>query len=179
GAGLGKVGQFLSAGLLASRVGRVRRMRVYAARMLGARRAKLSLALLVFLAASLPLPDELIYIPLGAASFSLGYFTVAVVSGKVVLVSAAYAFGSAFRGVVSTAGGDPLLVALLATASLAASAVLTALLFLLDWQRVYEAYISEGGQEALKVLLDELKKLPETVKEFLGRASLGPRGRGV
>ncbi len=171
GAGLGKVAQFMAAGALASRVSRVRAMRRYASAVMGGRRAKLSIALLVFLAASLPLPDELIYIPLGAAAFSLSYFTVAVVAGKIVLVSAAYAFGSAFR-VVVTSSESPLVVAALAAASLGASALLTASLFLLDWERVYEAYASRGGGEALRVLLDEVRRLPSTFRDAASKTLL-------
>jgi membrane protein YqaA with SNARE-associated domain len=158
GAGLGKVALFTSAGALASRIGRARRMRRYASALLGGGKAKISIAFLVFLAASLPLPDDLIYIPLGAAAFNLGYFAAAVIAGKLLLVSGAYAFGSIFRGVVLSAQ-DPLTLAALVVGGLAASIVVTAALLALDWEKIYAAYVEKDSKAALKELIGEIRGL--------------------
>ena len=163
GAGLGKVILFTSAGALVSRLGRGRKMRRFASRLLGAEKAKLSIALLVFVTASFPLPDDLIYIPLGAAAFSLSYFTAAVILGKLFLVSGAYALGSFYKRLLESAAlGGPismeLAVALIA-GSLILSGIMTLVLMSLDWEAIYTAYINRGGREAVKVLLIELKEL--------------------
>ena len=164
GAGLGKVALFTSAGAVASKLSRGRMMRRYASRLLGGGKAKISITLLVFLAASLPLPDDIIYIPLGAAAFSMSYFAAAVITGKILLVSGFYALGSISRKLLEASGGldTPTAIALI-LASLAASIAVTLLMLNLDWEKIYLAYTERGGKEAFKELISELRSMASKI----------------
>jgi len=175
GAGLGKVALFALSGYIASRTARGRRTREYAAEIIArSRKARLSLAIAVFLVASLPLPDDIVYIPLGAAGFSLPLFAVSVIAGKIFLVTFAYAVGRVYKNFIDLLVGDVIVytvnggieaLALIVLGSTAFSIAVTMVILSLDWEAIYKAYLEEGPSQALRILLREtldlvtLKKL--------------------
>lgn len=169
GAGIGKVALFALSGYIAARTVRGRRAREYASSIMArSRKARLSLALAVFLVASLPLPDDIVYIPLGAAGFSLPLFAAAVIAGKVFLVAFAYAVGRAYKSLLNLLVGDAIVyavngglqaLALIVLGSTAFSIALTAVLLSLDWEAIYKAYLEQGPRQALAVLLREAAAL--------------------
>ncbi len=105
----------------------------------------------VFLFAALPLPDDLLYIPLGVARYNVWLFTLAVVTGKIVITGTTVFFGSALKSLVSYASSiNPLL-------SLLSAAILTvvSILFVskMNWESIIEAYQERGAGRALLELI--------------------------
>lgn len=157
GAGLGKVLVFFTSNLVASRSKRVQRLREEYLWVL--QRGKLGVFILVFLFASLPLPDDILYIPLGVSGFSLLWFTVAVILGKIVLTAIVFMLGNTYWELVDKylGGGEanwPLVIAGLIIGTL----FITYIIFAMDWKRIYMAYTKNGAIGATKALVEELVK---------------------
>ncbi len=169
GAGLGKVALFALSSYIAARTARGRRAREYAAGIMArSRKARLSLAVAVFLVASLPLPDDIVYIPLGAAGFSLPLFALSVTAGKIFLVAFAYIMGRVYKNVVDLLVGDAIVytlnggieaLAIIVLGSTAFSIAVTLVLLSLDWEAIYKAYLEEGPHKALRLLAKEAVEL--------------------
>ncbi len=101
----------------------------------------------VFLFAALPLPDDLLYIPLGIARYNLALFTAAVVAGKVIITGTTVFFGSALKSLVSyTFSINPLLSVFSAVVFTVASIVFVVEM---NWGRVLEVYQEKGSLQAL------------------------------
>jgi len=158
GAGLGKFVEFYFSDILSSRIKRLQRKREFLTYLL--RRTRWEIAFLVFLFAALPLPDDVLYIPLGAAGFSKTVFIVFVVLGKTVLTALAAGFGALLGWLFK----ENLVISLI-TLTLGTAFTL-ALAFGVDWEAVIKAYESSGWRTAGGVLKQELSRL------------LNPRHRG-
>ncbi len=120
--------------------------------------------LAIFLFAALPLPDDVLYIPLGVAGYNVLLFFVAVALGKIVITAAAVMAGDILANL--TGGGEvtPTFIA----SMIILSVVVTVVIARIDWMRVARA-MEKGVLEALIVLVEET-----------GRALLPVRkGRGV
>jgi len=169
GAGLGKVAVFYASNLLAGKSRRIRRMRDEYMWVLN--RGKIGVFILVFLFASLPLPDDVLYIPLGVSGFSLPWFTVGVILGKIVLTAFVYFLGNTYWNLVNKFFGSPENVdwGLVITGLIAGTLILTYIIFAINWKRVYDAYTQKGIIDALKALLDE----------FIGAITLRPVRRSL
>jgi membrane protein DedA with SNARE-associated domain len=147
GAGLGKVVVFL--------VGRGARFLVSPETRrnmeLVARLARRSTFLAVFAFAALPLPDDVLYVPLGLMGYSLPLFTLAVVLGKILITGAAVLLGAGVSAVIVEA--DPTLAAV---AAATAGIVISLIVARIRWVRVVEAYEAKGLWSALLVLGAEI-----------------------
>ena len=159
GAALGKLVLFYASSFLATRLGRVRRMRVASREAL--QRAGKGLALTVFAFAALPLPDDVLYIPLGVAGFNAIHFFVAVVLGKIVLTAIVAFLGGFYKTIVSWLIGETTIstgssLAFFIAGAVVAALAITALTLSINWRRVAEAYHQEGFLGGTKVLLREL-----------------------
>ncbi|MCE4604597.1 MAG: hypothetical protein F7B20_06500 [Aeropyrum sp.] len=170
GAGLGKVALFAISLYIFSKTGRGKKVRAYSTKLLASRRTKLSLAIAIFLVASLPIPDDIIYIPLAATFYNILYFSAAVIAGKLLLSSLMYALGVASRDLlinalqlflpeIPTTSTSPTLIALLVAASLAISIAFALLVLTIDWTRIYVAYVEKGERAAIRELLSEISRL--------------------
>lgn len=160
GAGLGKVTLFLAAKTLGGRItGRE-----------GARRARYlvehagkSLFIIVFLFAALPLPDDALYLPLGAAGYRLASFTAAVVAGKtlmtLIVVALADVARSYIEAVASSASTSPTAIIEGFIVFAVSMAFFMALIYKVDWPRVISAYARHGGRAALKAFIEEVEAL--------------------
>ncbi len=105
----------------------------------------------IFLFAALPLPDDVLYIPLGVAGYNPVLFFTAVALGKILLTLGAVYFGdivgqaAAWLQVALGLGGgeepNPVVTALLL---LAASIAVTIMIIRMDWKRVVEVYNEYG-----------------------------------
>ena len=103
----------------------------------------------IFVFAASPLPDDILYIPLGVAGYSPILFFAAVALGKIVITAAAVAFSdiiSEFTG--GTA--NPAFIASLIIISI----VVTVVIARIDWFRVAKA-ARRGMREAITVLAEE------------------------
>lgn len=158
GAGLGKFALFAISKIVGSRIGVVRRSRE-ALWLIKTRRG--SLALTVFLFAALPLPDDILYIPLGVAGFSSPLFLVSVIAGKTVMALLVFLMGSSARWLVDLA--IPKLgeltvakVVALSAMTLVPALLLTYVIISIDWFKVYRAYAENGEGEAARTLAREV-----------------------
>ena len=179
GAGLGKLALFYASSLVAGRSRRVQKMRSDYMWVLN--RGKLGIFILVFLFASLPLPDDILYIPLGVSGFSPLWFAVGVILGKIVLTALVYFLGNTYWSLVTKYFGDPRNVdwGMVIAGLVAGTLFLTYVIFAINWKRIYDAYTSRGVLGAAKAFLDELIGVLtfRPVRRILRRTSIsGPDG---
>lgn len=110
--------------------------------------------LTIFLFAALPLPDDVIYIPLGLAGFSILKFLFPLLLGKTFLVGFVAFLGSRARLLMEysiESGLLPLgiLVMVLFTIEL------ILIVFFVDWLKIFTEYTTKGLKSALRALLTE------------------------
>lgn len=161
GAGLGKFALFTLSGLIGSRIGFVRRRRE-ALRPLRARRG--GLALTVFLFAALPLPDDLLYIPLGVLGFNPVIFLLSVTAGKTVMAAIVFLLGAPARWLIDFTVprvGEVTLAKVLALTAitLVPAIAITYVVVSVDWLKVYKAYAENGEREAARTLAREIANI--------------------
>ena len=99
------------------------------------------IAVLIFAAS--PLPDDILYIPLGTMGYSPFKFFAAAVVGKIFITYMALLFGGIIRFIV---GESSILAAIV---SLVATVILFLLLIKIDWEKIVEDLTLKGW----KVLL--------------------------
>jgi len=157
GAGLGKVVVFLSSRVLGGMSERIRRKREETRWLID--EAGKGIFLMVFLFAALPLPDDVLYIPLGLTGYRLASFAVAVILGKIVQTGMVYLLGRAYRSafekfVAGEAPQDNL--GLFIGGIFIGTVIVTLVIFTMDWQRIYRAYKDGGAVEGVKTFIIEV-----------------------
>ncbi|RUM47147.1 MAG: hypothetical protein DSY37_03600 [Hyperthermus sp.] len=95
----------------------------------------------VFLFAALPIPDDVLYIPLGVAGYSPLLFFVAVMLGKIVLTGVAVFFGNVLSSLVSEEAVNPLK---LGAALVAGSVLVAVIISRMKWKRIISVYDDYG-----------------------------------
>ncbi|MCE4617262.1 MAG: hypothetical protein F7C32_01585 [Desulfurococcales archaeon] len=90
----------------------------------------------LFIFAASPLPDDLFYVPLAIAGYSIFRFFVAVALGKTVITALAVAFGSSVSYLTGESSVSPSLMALTFMLTLAATYVIIKI----NWNKVMELY---------------------------------------
>ena len=142
GAALGKVVVFFTSRKIGEAV--MGREAEYAKRLFE-KISKWGIDLAVVAFAASPLPDDVLYIPLGMAGYSLKRFFVAVLAGKAVLaVILVFFFGELGSLFLDTLGvaGVALTIGLAVLGSVLVARV--------KWSAVLQAYEAEGAKAALK-----------------------------
>ncbi len=167
GAGLGKVVVFYTSNVLASRSEHVRRKREEYSWLIS--RTKVGLFILVFLFAALPLPDDVLYIPLGISGFSPAWFAAGVILGKIVLTAIVLLLGHAYWSLIGSSEAGNWTVAI--GGFLVGTIILSYIIFTINWKKVYFAYKDEGLKTGTIVFLYELFSV-------LTLKPLRERGRG-
>ncbi|MET1101999.1 MAG: VTT domain-containing protein [Pyrodictiaceae archaeon] len=109
-----------------------------------------SVFLAVFLFAALPLPDDVLYMPLGIMGYNVLRYFIAVLSGKIIITSLAVALGSSISLLLGEAG--PLWAGIAAAVIGVAASILIARM---DWDRVLEAYEEKGALAAARAVVEE------------------------
>ena len=134
-----------------------------------ARMAKRGIFIAIFLFAALPLPDDVLYMPLGVARYPLTKFFVAVWAGKVIITFLSIVFGNAYGEISSQYNlGSAESVAILIISTIIISVVIARI----NWVEVGLALSERGLGEALSVLGDELlralgiKKIIELIRRL-------------
>ncbi|MEM2506875.1 MAG: VTT domain-containing protein [Nitrososphaeria archaeon] len=108
----------------------------------------------VFLFAALPLPDDVIYIPLGISGYRLLPYFVAVFAGKIIVTALAILFGKAFIEIACNYNiSFEVSFALLIVITL----IITYIAIKVNWKNVIEAY-NKGIVFGVKILIDEIMK---------------------
>lgn len=108
-----------------------------------------SLFLAIFLFASLPLPDDILYIPVGIIRYSIVKYFIAVLSGKVVMTTSVVLY-------VHTIMEVALEFTTLIPIYLVLTIVLSYIIIKVDWSEVLDALTSKGLSEGLKVFTKQL-----------------------
>ncbi|OYT51952.1 MAG: hypothetical protein B6U76_10375 [Desulfurococcales archaeon ex4484_217_2] len=103
------------------------------------------IAVLVF--AATPLPDDVLYIPLGAMGYSPFKFFVAAAIGKAIITYMALLFGETIRYLVGESSTIASIVAIVATL------ILMFLIVKVDWEMIIEEIVSKGWRSFILNLL--------------------------
>ncbi|AEM39171.1 SNARE-associated Golgi protein [Pyrolobus fumarii 1A] len=121
--------------------------------------------LAIFLFAALPLPDDILYIPLGIAGYSITLFFIAVALGKIVITALAVMTGDILASMTGAEGGFN---AQFILALLVLSFIVTYVIARIDWMRVTRA-MEEGIIPAMVVLLEETGRALLPVRRGSGK----------
>ena len=112
--------------------------------------------LAVFLFALTPLPDDIIYVPIGLANFSIIRFMIANMLGKIVL-SWMVAYGGKiyfdYAKIFLGEGGSPIAVA----AALIAMIIITIVLLKIDWEQVLRLAEDKGIRGVIDGILQSFR----------------------
>ena len=130
----------------------------------------------IFLFAALPLPDDVLYIPLGIARYPLLKFFIAVWAGKVVITFLSILFGKTYSVVMeeyNISFGTSMIILIVVTI------ILTIIISRMDWIRIGIALSERGVGYALVVAGDELLKALGIKKlvEIIRRSSSSSKGQ--
>jgi len=109
----------------------------------------------VFLFAALPLPDDVLYVPLGVARYPLIKFFFAVWLGKIIITFLSIAFGNAYSRIMEEYNVNATESAIIL---IVATVVLMVIIGRMDWARIAIALSQRGTLYALYVMSDELAK---------------------
>lgn len=101
----------------------------------------------VFVFAASPLPDDILYIPLGAMGYSPIKFFIAATVGKTIITYMALLFGETIRYFV---GESSILAAIV---SLVATVILILIIVKIDWEKIVEDLSNKGWKKFLKDLI--------------------------
>jgi len=114
--------------------------------------AKRSLFIAILVFAASPLPDDILYVPLGIMGYPILLYFIAILAGKAVLTSIVVLYASWIAGVaVVYLWTIPILIAV--------TALLTYIVVKVDWYVVINEFYTEGVIAALKKFGYETKKL--------------------
>ncbi len=126
---------------------------------------KKSVFFALFLFAALPLPDDVLYVPLGVTGYNLLLFFIAVALGKIVITFLAVVFGDLIRSITGSEGLSPEALAALIIGSI----VVAIIIIRINWLKIIETYNEKGVVPALAELIKQtiLAMLPKRVAEYL------------
>lgn len=132
---------------------------------------KKSVFFALFLFAALPLPDDVLYVPLGVTGYNLLLFFIAVALGKIVITFLAVVFGNLIRSITGSEGLSPEALAVLIIGSI----VVAIIIIRINWLKIIETYNEKGVVPALIELIKQtvLAMLPKRVVEYLSEKTSG------
>lgn len=154
GATAGKIALYLIARLAGRRLttGRASRNVELLKKIIGRKSVFLS----VLLFAALPLPDDIIYIPLGAIGYSIVYFVIPLLIGKMMIVSFAAFLGARARFLFEyTLEVNPVYLLITIPFMVFVTVEIVLVSLFVDWVKVYESLVNRGGREALRTFAHE------------------------
>lgn len=170
GATLGKLILYIITRIAGKKIKSKRQTNIYYLNMLFGGKSSF---ITIFLFAALPLPDDVIYIPLGLAGFSLLKFFIPLLIGKTFLVGFVAFLGSRARMLIEY-GVESGLLPFAILAMIVFTIELILVVFFVDWMKVFTEYTQRGIRVAIKVLLMETYLVmtlrhPELKKWYLER----------
>ena len=105
----------------------------------------------IFLFALTPLPDDLLFIPLGMMRYSIPKAFVSALSGKI-LMNFIVAYGGRFTNTAIRnffgEGSDLISTVLTAAIGIALLIIIVVVMFKLDWEKIYQKYVEKGAKKA-------------------------------
>ena len=113
--------------------------------------------LAVFLFAALPLPDDVLYVPIGISGYSIIKFFIALLLGKIIITSMGVFFGSLIGMYVEASMGYPWYVTV--PILLIVTILLSYIIIKIDWIKVAEIGEKEGTLRAIMYVVSESIRL--------------------
>lgn len=130
-----------------------------------ARIASKGIFLAVFLFAALPLPDDVLYVPLGVSGYSVGKFFVALLLGKIIITGMAVYLGRAMSWLVEESAGMPLYMSI--PLMLFITMFLTYIVMKIDWVQAAHILEEKGVANATifvaKKSLEAILQIPRII----------------
>ncbi len=126
-----------------------RRLKVFA------KLASKGIFIAIFLFAALPLPDDVIYLPVGMSGYSLVKYFIAVFSGKIIITLAAVYFGSSMRWLLEGGLGLPLWISL--PILIVLTLWITIIILRMNWEKIVSDF-NEGFMKGMRTLIVEFTK---------------------
>ncbi len=117
---------------------------------------KRSTFLAVFLFAALPLPDDILYIPLGAMGYSLTRYFIALLLGKIIITGLAVFFGSSLSFLLAETSKLPIYIVI--PVLLVVTLLLTYIVAKINWVYVADTYKTQGIIKGTIALIYETGK---------------------
>ncbi len=112
-----------------------------------------SVFLAVFLFAVLPLPDDILYVPLGAMRYDLVKFFVALLAGKIVITGTAVYFGYTLSWLIGNGGKAPWYI--IVPALIIISLLLTYIVAKIDWAKAVKITEEKGLWSGIKFVVEQ------------------------
>lgn len=114
-------------------------------------RYKKAVFITVFLVASLPIPDDVFYVPIGASRYNIFYFSIALFAGKLVISILTALYGVIVNYVLEEVAELPLYIYI--PIMLLTTYILIAAIGKINWYKVEEVYGERGLIHALRYIL--------------------------
>ncbi|MCY0867756.1 MAG: VTT domain-containing protein [Desulfurococcus sp.] len=125
----------------------------------------------VLLVAATPLPDDVVYIPLGYAGYNILIFFTALLLGKLTITFLAAVFGRSLSFLFEENAGLPSWLATIIY--IVITLVIMYVTGSIDWVKVSSTAREKGLREALKLVIKEtytsLLRIPSVIQHFLKR----------
>lgn len=113
--------------------------------------------ILVFLVAALPIPDDVFYIPIGVAKYSILSFATALFLGKIVVTALTALYGVSTTFLLEDVAGLPVYLSI--PLMILVTVILTVAIGKIDWYGVENNYIEKGFLHAFTYFLKSLLKV--------------------
>ncbi|MET1159552.1 MAG: VTT domain-containing protein [Thermoprotei archaeon] len=125
----------------------------------------------VYLFAALPLPDDILYVPLGATRYSVVKYFIALVLGKITITALAVFFGSATTSYLREAMGLPPYISI--PILLVITLYIMYLVAVIDWNKATSIAMKKGLAETISYVLRSAwkatREIPARTAGFLRR----------
>jgi membrane protein YqaA with SNARE-associated domain len=105
--------------------------------------------LAIFLFALTPLPDDLLFIPLGVLRYNFVRAFIPSIIGKLLMASILAYGGQLYGDLLSIIFGESGLVGTIATSAITTVLLIILLvaMFKIDWEKLFERYVSQGSED--------------------------------
>ncbi len=114
--------------------------------------ASRSMVLAIFVFAALPLPDDILYIPLGIMGYDIKRYLAAVFLGKLILATLFVAYTDIVSSMIRTTNYDVNAV----VATVIATVIISVMVIRTRWFDVVETFVSKGWKRGMLALLREV-----------------------
>ncbi len=119
----------------------------------------------VFVFAALPLPDDILYVPLGVSGYSVSRYFIALIAGKIIITGLAVVFGESVKFLALEYMDTPWYIYV--PTLILATIILTYIVLEINWVRVAEIGDRDGSlkatwfvfKEVFRVILAPFKKI--------------------
>ncbi len=124
--------------------------------------------LAVFLFAALPLPDDILYVPLGVVGYNIVKYFIALATGKIVITGLAVFFGRILGRYIEEVRGYPAYISV--PILILITFIITYLVVKIDWVKAAEIASTKGLLASIKfIIINSAKIIKELIRGFILR----------